>query len=445
MLRALTANSPVAFALLDRQHQVLRSGELALSELAGSVPASRVEAVLHPADSILTTVIVPPLPTHRLGAAVAGAVEPLLLGDIDLLAIAHGPRAADGTVAVAWGPRAELAAALQLLTTVGLPADAMLAAPLVLPLAHGGWTALIRDGLIVVRTGAQSGYCWAIDPLAPDDGTEPALATFQLAVEQDVPPAITWIEPQPTHWKSTVGVASHSLPSAARWRGIAPDWSLALPALRPRHRAGSRWKRPLAWTAAAAAVWVLGLNLHAWQLGREERALRQRMNEQVKAAFPGIPVIVDPLRQAEQGRDALRAADGKFGDSDFLPLALATAKLLPQAASNLTTLTFAEGELRLRLVDDGIGMKPLATPAPASPAARARRFGLPRSQAQAPAAPNLPVRVEIDPAIKQQAQALGLRVDRVDDEWRIRPAGSDDTNTSAGSTGLRIQSGGPSR
>jgi general secretion pathway protein L len=446
-LTALNAGSRVAFALLDRDRNILRSGELPLSDIASSVPGSRVEGILHPGDSIVTTVTVPPLPTHRMAAAVAGAVEPLLLGDIDTLAIAYSPRAADGTVTVAWSQRADLADALQLLSACGLTADALIPAPLALPLADTGWTALVRDGFVVVRCAAQAGYCWAIDPLAPDDGSEPAKAALLLALEQDNPPSIAWIEPRPANWVSPPGIDTHTLPADDRWRGAVPAWSLALPDLRPRRSAASRWRRPLMWTAGAAAVWLLGLNVHAWQLQREERTLRERMINQVKTAFPDLPVIVDPLRQAEQRRDALRTAGGTFGESDFLPLALAVAQLLPQAASNITTLTFADAELRMRLVDENIGMTSPTAP-PAGSASALRRFGFPRPPSsttsppvQAGAAP----KAEIDPAIVQRAQTLNLKVSRVDGEWRIRPASLDGTDSQQSPNGVTIQNSGNSR
>src|SRR5690606_24433989 len=145
------------FALLDRQHAIQRAGELPLAELAAAVPASRNEGILRPADCVVATGPVPPVSTHRLQAAVAGAVEPMLLGDIESLAIAHGPRMGDGSVTVAWTAREPLARALRLLADCGLPADALIPAPLALPPTDRGWTVLTRDEYVVVRTGAQEG------------------------------------------------------------------------------------------------------------------------------------------------------------------------------------------------------------------------------------------------------------------------------------------------
>ena len=448
----LHADSRVAFALLDRQHAVQRTGELPLAELAAAVPPSRIEGILHPADSVMTSVTVPPLPAHRLPAAVAGAVEPMLLGDIESLAVAHGPRAGDGSVVVAWTAREPLARALRLLADCGLPADALIPAPLALPPTDTGWTVLARGEHVVVRTGLQSGQVWAVDPLATSDA-DPAVAALLPALEQESPAVVAWIDPPPVAWPDLPGVERRALPTAARWQGPAPGWSLALPELQPNRRGHSPWRRPVAWAAAAAAVWLLGLNVHAWQLGREEAALRQRMAAQVKAAFPDIPVVLDPLRQAEQRRDALRAAGGEFGSSDFLPLALAAAQLLPAASNNVTALRYVPGELRLRLVDDGIGMVEKAGAAPAQPkqpqAQGLRRFMPRREPAASPApAPTPAAQKEIDPAITQRAQSLGLQVANDDGEWIIRSAasaGAEGAARPAGQAGVRIQQDNPPR
>lgn len=455
-LSLLHADSRVAFALLDRQHAVQRTGELPLAELAAAVPPSRVEGILHPADSVLTTVTVPPLPTHRLQAAVAGAVEPMLLGDIEGLAVAHGARAGDGSVSVAWAAREPLARALRLLADSGLPADALVPAPLALPLTDTGWTVLVRDDHVVVRTGPQAGQVWAIDPFATTDA-DPAVAALLPALEQDAPGVVGWIDPQPAGWPELSATERRALPTGARWQGVLPGWSLALADLQPHRSGRSPWRQPAAWAAGAAAVWLVGLNIHAWQLGREEVALRQRMATQVKTAFPDIPVVLDPLRQAEQRRDALRAAGGEFGSSDFLPLALATTQLLPAATNNVVALRYTQGELKLELVDDGIGMVAKAGAAPPAPTQQQqathglRRLMQRREQAAAPAPTAAPVasRMEIDPAILQRAEGLGLQVTHDDGVWTIRSAASagqdGGTRPAPQGGGVRIQQDNPRR
>jgi len=318
-LRELAPGAPVAFAVLDRERRVLRSGELPLDRLAGAVPRTRVEAVLHPEDSVETRIAVPPLRGPRMQAAVTALVEPLALSPVEELALAHGPRAADGTAPVAWTGRAALARAWTLLAQAGLDVAALYPARAVLP---------------------------------PDD-------------------------PQPD--------APLALPADGRWRQPSPGWSLALDDLRPDAGGGARWRAPLAWAALALAIWIGGLNLYAARLANEAQALQAAMRQQVAQAFPELPVIVDPVKQATQRRDALRAAQGEGSDGDFMPLALAAARLLP-AGSRVAALDYADGKLAVELDGDAAD-----TAAP-------------------------------DPALPRQAAAQGLLLERTDGGWTLAPA-----------------------
>jgi general secretion pathway protein L len=302
-LRELGPNSVLPFALLDRQRQVARSGALALGDLAAAMPGVRAEAILDVADSVQGTVIVPPLRGPRLDAAVRGAVEPMVLGDPDALAIGHGDRAEDGRVDVAWMDRAQLARAWQLL------ADARLDVVAWIPVA-----------------------C-----LSDVDGLRAS--------------------------------ALHD-PADPRWRAASPGWSLADAAMRPRGGGHAPWRRALAWSGLAAAVWLLGLNVYAAQRAGEADRLRADMRRQLSAAFPDIPVIVDPVRQATQRRDALRAAQGALVETDFLPLSLAATQAFDFAADQVLRVRYGNGELRITPAPG------LSVPPPARLARQAAAFGL---------------------------------------------------------------------
>ncbi|MBO1113436.1 GspL/Epsl periplasmic domain-containing protein [Bordetella petrii] len=191
----------------------------------------------------------------------------------------------------------------------------------------------------------------------------------------------------------------------ARWQAPGPGWSLALPQLAPRQP--SRWRGAWAWLAAAAAVWILGLNLYAVQLGDEAGRLRQRMEQDVRDAFPDIPVVLDPLRQAQQARDALRAGQGKAAGNDFLSLARVAAQVLPFAADAVDRLAYRDEVLTLRLHDGHADAAPGSAPA----------AGAATPSAAAGAAAD---RLADTAAILQRAAALGARVERDDSgAWRI--------------------------
>ncbi|MDF3847560.1 type II secretion system protein GspL [Achromobacter denitrificans] len=316
-------DSPLPYAWFDRRGRCARQGELTLRALGHAYPQAACEAVLHPADVIATTVHIPDVARARFAAAVHSALEPLVLSDLDALAIGHGPRGADGAVPLAWAAREPVRRAWSLLNAQGLRAYAL-------------------------------------------------IATQTLAPDASAPDASTPLRD----------------PADPRWLAPSPSWSLAMPRLAPAR--ASRWRPVWRWSAAAAVVWIAGLNGYASQLRAEADALRDGMRRQVLAAFPDLPVVLDPARQAQQGLDALQANRGAAGAGDFLPLARAAAQALPFAADKVARLTYADQSLTLQLADAG-------------------------EQSQ---------RVAETPALIQQAAALGLKLERADSDhtWRVTRA-----------------------
>ncbi|MFT0544865.1 type II secretion system protein GspL [Allopusillimonas ginsengisoli] len=303
----------MAFAIVEGDGRLVRAGRLPLHELGEQAGASPVYAILQAEDAVATTVTVPPVPASRLNAAVIGSIEPMALSDLQQLCIAHGRRAPDGTVDVAWSNRRPLQDAWSLLTTAGLSIVALVPQQLALP---------VNDP----------------DPDRPLD-----------------------------------------LPADSRWLASLPGWSLAIDALRPASGLG-RWRRALAWTAAAAAIWVLGLNWYAAQLKGQAETLRQSMQNAVAQAFPQIPVIIDPLKQAQQQRDALRLSQGTAADDDFIALAQATAQVLDFAQGHVLALHYDKGVLTLTLTE---GYTAPANEAALAQAASVRQLLLEKDPAQA--------------------------------------------------------------
>ena len=132
-LEHLTLQSEIAWALLDRQSRVLRSGEARLENLAALLPQRDVVAILHPHDTVVVTVDIPPLPTGRLKSAVQARIEPMALSDTRELAVAHGPRMPDGRLQAAWTSRRRIEQAWQCLSQAGLDIQAFIPLELALP------------------------------------------------------------------------------------------------------------------------------------------------------------------------------------------------------------------------------------------------------------------------------------------------------------------------
>jgi len=296
-LAELSDDTPCAFALVDRHGQLLRAGALPLDRIASALPSEPLCVVLAPDDAVATRVAMPPVSARQLSAAVAAAIEPLVLSDIADVCIAHSPRDAHGMVTVAWAQRRAIVALWARLAALGLTVNGIFAHTLAVPVAPPAPSA--------------QNQAWPVD-----------------AGQQQAAP----------------------LPDVAWWQAPLPAWSLAAPALRPASQSHP-WRAARRWAVASAVLWLAGLMLYAHQQMREVRALQDAMQRLVQTAFPQIPVVIAPLKQAGDARDALRRTHGMQGGDDFLPIAVGAARVLDFAAGHVHALHYDEGRLRLTLTE----------------------------------------------------------------------------------------------
>ncbi|MGJ7610283.1 MULTISPECIES: type II secretion system protein GspL [unclassified Variovorax] len=290
-----------------------------LAAIGARFQPRRVELCPHPSDVSMTQIELPPLPARRQRIAVLGAVELLALTPPNNLAVGFGPRSDKGTVPVAWMSAGVLLSCVKTLREHGLPAHAVFPLPAFLPSPDDaswprGEAAAVRfDDWLVLRTGAQEG---AMHPVPAGCTDQPTQAEGGQA---------------PVPWTGT-------------------GWNWTLPMNKAMEGAADRrWLGPaIGWAAAAAAVWLLGLNLHASQVAGQGQALARQMRAQVKAAYPEVSVVLNPLQQARQLRDARRAGVGSVASADFAVLVRASAALLPQAEGQVQALDFDDGQLQIR-------------------------------------------------------------------------------------------------
>jgi len=306
-LAELDADTRVHYVWLDRHGSIDSQGQSSLREL-GSNGGAAVECSLHPLDSLLASIELPPLPSARLDAAVNYAAQGLILGPWEQFHIAHGPRDSDGQVVMTWLECSTLERFQQLLTDCRLKLKGLFAAPYFLPVPEPGerseavWQEhlLLRSGLHQARI-------------------EPALQASADFIAPD-------------------------------WTGIAPGWGLhqCLGRNQPAQRG---WGRAVGCCALALAVWLIGLNLYAGHLETQGIDLKNQMTQQVKQAFPALTVVLNPLQQVRQQLAA--GASGAIDDpaQRFPVLLQQGSKAMPFMAGAVQTLSFKNGELHLTLVE----------------------------------------------------------------------------------------------
>ncbi|MDW3715728.1 MULTISPECIES: type II secretion system protein GspL [unclassified Pseudomonas] len=340
-LAGLHPEAEVEYAWLDRQGHLASEGRASLAELGRQARGKAVELTLHPDDSLLASLELPPLPAARLGDAVRCAADGLVLGGCEGLQLVHGPRQADGRVQLAWLERERLQRLLQGLRQCALEPRGLYGAPFFLNVDAGAACAQLRDGQLLVRENVQGGW---VHPL-PED------CLPRLLESGEAP-----------RWPGDVpeGLPGEAVAASRRWTGPAPACNL-LQGLEGPARGPRRWGRALACCALAVGVWTLGLNLHATQMAHQGLALKQQMSQRVKQVFPQLPVVLNPLQQARQQRDARLAGGTQDGPGRFAALVQQAVGAMPFALGAIESIDY-DGET-LRLTPRAGARKPPADPA----------------------------------------------------------------------------------
>lgn len=319
-LDQLSAESLVHYAWLDRTGQVSRQGQASLGQLAPPRKTLAAECFLHPGDSLLTSLELPPLTAAKVTAAVTCAAQALILGPVAQVQVVHGPRESNGQVQVGWLPKAGLEQLNRVLAQVHISLRGLYPAPYALPVPPaGGLSVACVEGHLLLR---QSLHQSALHPLGAR--ALEALLNGGAQLHQ---------------------INEHT---AQRWQGVVPGWGLHGRLKRTRN---GGWGRALGLSALAVAVWTLGLNLYAARQVGEGQQLKAQMIAQVKQAFPQLPVILNPLQQARQQLAAAQGAGADPGQR-FSSLVQLAGSHLPFMVGSVQALAFEQGRLHLQLLPD---------------------------------------------------------------------------------------------
>lgn len=332
-LDSLTLHTELAFARLSPDGRVSETGHSSLQQLGQLPKTPALECFLHPLDSLLTSIELPPLPAARIKAAVSCAAQALILGHSERMHVAHSGRGADGQVQLAWVPKAALEQLAQLLRQSGVKLRGLYPAPYALPAPPAGHiSACYEAEHLLLRHSAEQG---TVQPVFADS-LEPLLASGTALhwIGGDAPPS-----------------ALAPLPQAQRWSGPVPTWGLHGGVT---HESGQapRWGRALACCALALAVWVVGLNLYAARLAAEGQQLKVQMSQRVQQAFPQLPVILNPLQQARQQLAARQDPAQADPGERFSSLMQRAGAAMPFMVGAVQRLSFAQGQLHLVLLSE---------------------------------------------------------------------------------------------
>ena len=337
-LADLGAESLLDFEVLDDERVIVHRGRAVLAEIPRQ---GRVELVVAAPDVLLVEAALPALSGSRLRAALPAIAEPHVLSEIESAFVVAAKTGSRATLAVL--DRALFARALELLRRAKLEAASATPEQLALPLESGRWRLRLGTAYSVLRIGALRGIvCSASTTAAP---VEVQLA-LQQAGDTNRPQAIVVDGEFPAReWTDALGVPVIA-PEAAEGRAEPVALELLQYELAPRLASWRAWRLPAAVAALLVLTWLIGLNVDAWLMRREESALRARMEATLRSAFPSTPVVLDPVAQMRRGVADLRAGAGSSDPRDFLPLASAVARAVP-ASDAVRALEFRDQVLRV--------------------------------------------------------------------------------------------------
>ena len=339
-LAELGAETALDYDVLDEKRRVARSDRAvpaALPRLA------RTELVIAAPDVLLIDAALPPLSGARLRAALLALAEPHILTDVANAYVVAGRRLGTRTT-LAVLDRVLLQRALEVLRRVKIAPASATAEQLSLPMTEGRWRLRVQPGYSCLRMGELRGIACS----AVLDGEPPV--ELRLALEQAGEARPQAIEVEGTcdteAWTKTLAIPVLAAPPAPARADPVPLELLQYEFV-PRVVDWRAWRAPVALAALCAVTWVVGLNVDAWRMRGEERALRSRMEATFHDAFPRVPVVLDPLKQMRRGVADLRTGADAADPRDFLPLAASLAKALPAEADVVRALEFREQVLRV--------------------------------------------------------------------------------------------------
>ena len=341
-LAELGAETPLDYDVLDERRGVVQSDR--------AVPAAlprlpRSELVIAAPDVLLIEATLPPLSGARLRAALQALAEPHILTDATKAHVASSKRVG-GKATIAVLDRVLLERALELLKRVKIVPASAAPEQLTLPLAERRWRARLQPGYACLRMSELRAIACSSGSAA-----EPPLE-LRLALEQagDARPQAIEVEGEcdTEAWSRALGVAVLAAASASARAEPAP-LELLQYEFGPRVADWRAWRVPATLAVLCVLTWIVGLNIDAWRMLREERALRSGMEAAFRQAFPRVPVVLDPVAQMRRGVSDLRAGGGAADPRDFLPVAGNLARALANEGDVVRTLDFREQVMRVEL------------------------------------------------------------------------------------------------
>jgi general secretion pathway protein L len=316
----------------------IQSGESPLADRPHFAAGTRVRLLL-PGDWVTHAAVVISAKSPRLVAqALPFALEESLAEDVEQVRIAHGARAADGTVQARVVNRARLDGVLAELAAQNVHPDAIFSELDAIPRPHEGWVLLPLPDALLMRSAEEAmsvDAAWLSDVLAAGTTVHLIDVPSAAAVVAELPAGCA-LTREPAPQGAWVWLHQHLREAdsidflAGQGRGKA--WGESL---RP-------WAIPVA-LAASIVLAQLGLMLVQTQQAKQHtQAMQAEIERVAREAAPEVKRWVNPLSQLRQM--AKRGGGATTATGELLPLlALLSPAMDAQPAVKLGNVRYQAG------------------------------------------------------------------------------------------------------
>jgi general secretion pathway protein L len=339
-------------------HTVLRQATGAASTL--SAHAGEVVAVVpHSRLSWLAVTLPPGSQGPRLQGVLRGLLEDRLLEEPEQLHLVLEPHAqnvskAGGTALVAVCHKQWLRDVLAPLQAAGLTVQRLVPelSPSNTPMLHVMGTPDFSQSVLSHAQGVS-----LLPPNTAHWSTFAPIANQNLTVHAE-PSMVERVQ-------QLLSVQPQLQTAAQRWvQSAQSDWDLAQGEwAQGRSQRGLRWLQATWQTVWHAPAWrpvrlgvlalllvqVVGLNVFAWREHKAQQSQMAALNQILTQTFPAVTLVIDAPLQMQREVEALKQKSGAVSNTDFEPLLVALASVLPSDTRNATPtqLHFANQALRI--------------------------------------------------------------------------------------------------
>ncbi|MDO6459327.1 type II secretion system protein GspL [Granulosicoccaceae sp. 1_MG-2023] len=351
----------VSWLVCDDQGSPVSASRTATLEQAATQVEGRRVTVVVPADwVVLLSAEMPASAASRLTRLLPNVLEEQLSEDVEKLHFAPGKRRAGNRWPVAVISHERMQRMQARFEACGLRPTEVRPEPLALPLFgenDSSWTALQREGALVARLGADSGFGIETD-LGPlllsrsleDAGEEkPAgLVLFNASADEAVEiSGFDAVEERPcTDRTALYAKGVFNTEGINLFQG---DYSIK----QRFDKAWKPWRGVMALAALLLVTLWAGKFIEYRQLGSIVAGQRAAMTEIVKRTFPDVKRVTNPQRQM---RSELRKLGAGVSNTGFVPVMDVVSRAVSaNGKTTLNSVNYKTGRMDLDLQTDALG------------------------------------------------------------------------------------------